>query len=512
MYVSNLRRYIEGLGGSLEIAATFPEGRVSIINFGDLAQDPSSERPRRAKAQVARVIAASGDCQDSGCQYPGNRCRQLPSFAARVLRPASEISTCASACRKSQGRRVPRRHAPASVRDCRARHEVFVESGAAARLGIADDDYAACGRRPAEAPRCSPAAELIVKVKEPQAAECAMLPARRSSPTCIWRPIRSRPGPEARAHGHRLRDGDGARGGLPLLAPMSEVAGRMSIQAGAHCLEMEQGGRGMLLGGVAGVAPARRRDRRRRVGANAARMAVGLEADVTVLDITSTGSTSSTSCSAPPSRPSSPRARPSRTTCSGRSRRRRGAGAGRRGAQAHHRAAGQRDEARLGHRRCRHRSGRLLETSQPTTHANPTYVCTTSCTTASPTCRARCRAPRPSRSTTRRCPSCWRLPTRARRRHGAGPALARRSQRLQGPHLAPRRRHGAGPSPHRPAQAAEGLTQETPGGTGGTPGRARRPHADGRCPCATINRRLPRLNERKPAESREGAEKYSTRS
>ena len=51
MYVSNLRRYIEGLGGSLEITATFPEGRVSIINFGDLAQDPSSDKPRRAKTR-----------------------------------------------------------------------------------------------------------------------------------------------------------------------------------------------------------------------------------------------------------------------------------------------------------------------------------------------------------------------------------------------------------------------------------------------------------------------------
>jgi alanine dehydrogenase len=77
-----------------------------------------------------------------------------------------------------------------------------------------------------------------------------------------------------------------ARGGLPLLAPMSEVAGRMAVQAGAHCLEMEQGGRGMLLGGVAGVAPAKVVVLGGGVsGINAARMAIGLEAQVTVLDI-----------------------------------------------------------------------------------------------------------------------------------------------------------------------------------------------------------------------------------
>jgi alanine dehydrogenase len=77
-----------------------------------------------------------------------------------------------------------------------------------------------------------------------------------------------------------------ARGGLPLLAPMSEVAGRMAIQAGAHCLEMERGGRGMLLGGVAGVAPAKVVVLGGGVaGVNAVRMAIGLEAQATVLDI-----------------------------------------------------------------------------------------------------------------------------------------------------------------------------------------------------------------------------------
>ena len=78
-----------------------------------------------------------------------------------------------------------------------------------------------------------------------------------------------------------------ARGGLPLLAPMSEVAGRMAIQAGAHCLEMEQGGRGMLLGGVAGVraGQGRRARRRRRPASTPRAWRIGLEAQVTVLDI-----------------------------------------------------------------------------------------------------------------------------------------------------------------------------------------------------------------------------------
>ena len=77
-----------------------------------------------------------------------------------------------------------------------------------------------------------------------------------------------------------------ARGGLPLLAPMSEVAGRMSIQAGAHCLEIAQGGRGVLLGGVPGVLPAKVVVLGGGVvGTNAARMAMGLEAHVTIMDI-----------------------------------------------------------------------------------------------------------------------------------------------------------------------------------------------------------------------------------
>ena len=132
-------------------------------------------------------------------------------------------------------------------------------------------------------------ADMIVKVKEPQAAERAML---RQGQT-LFTYLHLAPDPDQAKD--LLRSGvtaiayetvTGARGGLPLLSPMSEVAGRMSIQAGAHCLEMEQGGRGMLLGGSAGVAPANVVVIGGGVsGVNAVRMAIGLEAAVTCIDI-----------------------------------------------------------------------------------------------------------------------------------------------------------------------------------------------------------------------------------
>jgi len=132
-------------------------------------------------------------------------------------------------------------------------------------------------------------ADLIVKVKEPQPAECAMLRAGQT----LFTYLHLAPDPEqakslmaSGVTAIAYETVTSARGGLPLLAPMSEVAGRMAIQAGAHCLEMEQGGRGMLLGGVAGVAPAKVVVLGGGVsGVNAARMAIGLEAQVTVLDI-----------------------------------------------------------------------------------------------------------------------------------------------------------------------------------------------------------------------------------
>ncbi|KAB2911248.1 MAG: alanine dehydrogenase [Hyphomicrobiaceae bacterium] len=180
---------------------------------------------------------------------------------------------------------------PASVREAVAHgHEVVVEHDAAARQGIGDKDYERAGARIAKtAAEIFAKAELIVKVKEPQPDELKLL---RQGQT-IFTYLHLAPDPEqAKA---LMRSGVTAiayetvtspRGGLPLLAPMSEVAGRMAVQAGAHCLEMEQGGRGMLLGGVAGVAPAKVVVLGGGVaGINAVRMAIGLEAQVTVLDV-----------------------------------------------------------------------------------------------------------------------------------------------------------------------------------------------------------------------------------
>jgi alanine dehydrogenase len=180
---------------------------------------------------------------------------------------------------------------PASVRELKAHgHEVFVQSGAAERMGILDDDYRRVGATilPTAADVFA-TADLIVKVKEPLATERAML---RPGQT-LFTYLHLAPDPAQAAD--LMASGvtaiayetvTGARGGLPLLSPMSEVAGRMSIQAGAHCLEMEQGGRGMLLGGSAGVAPANVVVIGGGVsGVNAVRMAVGLEAAVTCIDI-----------------------------------------------------------------------------------------------------------------------------------------------------------------------------------------------------------------------------------
>ena len=180
---------------------------------------------------------------------------------------------------------------PASTREAVSRgHTVMVETGAAVRLGLSDDDYRQAGAMIAEtAAEIFATSDLIVKVKEPQPAERAMLRPGQTLFTYLHL------APD-RAQANDLIDAEvtaiayetvtSARGGLPLLAPMSEVAGRMAVQAGAHCLEMEQGGRGVLLGGVAGVPAAKVVVLGAGVsGINAIRMAIGLEARVTVLDI-----------------------------------------------------------------------------------------------------------------------------------------------------------------------------------------------------------------------------------
>jgi alanine dehydrogenase len=179
---------------------------------------------------------------------------------------------------------------PGSVRELAHHgHEVVVESGAGAGIGFDDRAYQAAGARIlASAAEVFAAAELIVKVKEPQPAEAALLRPEQILFTYLHLAaereltlglIRS----GAVAIGYETVTD--AAGGLPLLAPMSEVAGRMSVQVGAHCLEREQGGIGVLLGGVPGVPAAKVVILGGGVaGTNAARMAMGMEAYVTVID------------------------------------------------------------------------------------------------------------------------------------------------------------------------------------------------------------------------------------
>jgi len=179
---------------------------------------------------------------------------------------------------------------PASVREVvHHGHSVFVETTAGEGVGVTDEDYQNVGAEIlGSAAEVFEKADMIVKVKEPQPQECAML--REGQVLFTYLHIAAdlaqgealiKSGCTAIAYETVTDD----RGGLPLLAPMSEVAGRMSIQAGAHHLEKEQGGRGVLLGGVPGVPAA---DvvilGGGVVGTNAARMAMGLEAKVTVID------------------------------------------------------------------------------------------------------------------------------------------------------------------------------------------------------------------------------------
>jgi alanine dehydrogenase len=179
---------------------------------------------------------------------------------------------------------------PGSVRELvHHGHQVLVESHAAHKIAIDDDDYLAVGAQiAADARQVFERADMIVKVKEPQPAELELLREGQVLFTYLHLAADAelaRGLMQTGAVGIAYETVTDARGGLPLLAPMSEVAGRMSIQAGAHCLELPQGGRGMLLGGVAGVAAA---DvlilGGGVVGTNAARMAMGLEARVTIID------------------------------------------------------------------------------------------------------------------------------------------------------------------------------------------------------------------------------------
>ncbi len=179
---------------------------------------------------------------------------------------------------------------PSAVRELvRHGHEVMVQTKAGFEIDLDDETYRAAGAEIVDgAEEVFARADMIVKVKEPQPSEIRML----REGQVLFTYLHLAPDPE-QARG-LIESGCIAiayetvtddRGGLPLLAPMSEVAGRMSIQAGAHALEMNQGGRGMLLGGVPGVPAANVVIIGGGVvGTNAARMAMGMEAHVTVLD------------------------------------------------------------------------------------------------------------------------------------------------------------------------------------------------------------------------------------
>lgn len=179
---------------------------------------------------------------------------------------------------------------PSAVRELSSRdHKVVVQTGAGEPIDLTDDNYRSAGAEIVpDAETVYGRADLVVKVKEPQPSEIAMLRPGQ----VLFTYLHLAPD-EAQTRG-LIASGCVAiayetvtdeRGGLPLLAPMSEVAGRMSVQAGAHALEREAGGRGVLLGGVPGVPPAKVVVLGGGVvGMNALRMALGLEADVTVID------------------------------------------------------------------------------------------------------------------------------------------------------------------------------------------------------------------------------------
>ena len=179
---------------------------------------------------------------------------------------------------------------PAGVRELINRgHQVLVETEGGAGVGFDNASYEAVGAQIVASPEdIFAAADMIIKVKEPQPNECRML----RSGQILFTYLHLAPDPdqaqlllESGVSAIAYETVTNAKGGLPLLAPMSEVAGRMSIQAGAHHLEKAQGGNGMLLGGVPGVEPARVVVLGGGVvGTQAAKMAAGLGAQVTIFD------------------------------------------------------------------------------------------------------------------------------------------------------------------------------------------------------------------------------------
>ncbi len=179
---------------------------------------------------------------------------------------------------------------PAGVRELiDAGHQVVVQTGAGSGIGFDDDAYKAAGAGIAATARDVFAeADLVIKVKEPQIAECRMLKPNQVLFTYLHLaadPAQARALIDSGATCIAYETVTAPDNSLPLLTPMSEVAGRMSIQVGANALQKANGGSGVLLGGVPGVAPAKVVILGGGVsGTHAAEMAVGLRADVTVVD------------------------------------------------------------------------------------------------------------------------------------------------------------------------------------------------------------------------------------
>ncbi|MES2998057.1 MAG: alanine dehydrogenase [Pseudomonadota bacterium] len=179
---------------------------------------------------------------------------------------------------------------PSTVRELKKHnHHVYIETNAGIGIDISDADYKEAGAEiVSTAQAVFDSADLILKVKEPQPQECGYLRKGQTLFTYLHLAADQKQTTLLLASGctaiayETITD---ARGGLPLLAPMSEVAGRIAIQAGAHCLEKAQGGRGILLSGVPGVASATVVVLGGGVvGSNAIRLALGAQAQVTVLD------------------------------------------------------------------------------------------------------------------------------------------------------------------------------------------------------------------------------------